>query len=369
MNQSLEGTRILIVTSENKERGGREQLSWMLLRTIQQGTCASAEVLTLSLDASSPGLLEKLKGRIDGVSKSSEDEFLSKIKQENYDLVLLNGSNLGRLAKVTKANMNTLPVVIFYHNVETSFFFDALRSKISVRGAGVLIANFIAERWAAHYSNRRIMLNKRDSRLHYRIFKRAATDILPMAVKDEFDPTIQTCAQQSVGDKYALFVGGDFYANVEGFAWYAENVASKAPMETVVIGRGMIAHKERLEQWGGVRVVGEVENLAGWYANASLVVAPILSGSGMKTKTAEAMMHGKSIAGSPEAFVGYDPDQHPDLIRCNTPGEFLEALKRAQQEENNFSAELREAFLENYSERAFENELSSILNRVVLEIR
>jgi len=35
------------------------------------------------------------------------------------------------------------------------------------------------------------------------------------------------------------------------------------------------------------------------------VILPIISGSGMKTKTAEALMYGKSIIGIKEAFEGY----------------------------------------------------------------
>ena len=45
-----------------------------------------------------------------------------------------------------------------------------------------------------------------------------------------------------------------------------------------------------------------------WYRGALAVVAPIRSGSGMKTKVAEALMHGKRVVGLPEAFVGYGPE-------------------------------------------------------------
>ena len=43
-------------------------------------------------------------------------------------------------------------------------------------------------------------------------------------------------------------------------------------------------------------------------AGAALVIAPIFDGSGMKTKVAEALMHGKHVVGTPEAFSGYAAD-------------------------------------------------------------
>ena len=256
----------------------------------------------------------------------------------------------------------TLPIVTFYHNVEAQFFFDALRAAPSVHALGVLIANIIAERWAATYSQRRVLLNERDARLHARYYRRPGTDVLPMALRDQYDPSAAEAARP--WDKpYALFVGGGFYANVEGMAWYAEKVAPNAPLDTVVIGRGMDVHRTRLEQWGGVHVIGEVDELARWYAHAQIIVAPILSGSGMKTKTAEALMHGKTMAGTAEAFEGYDTVPQDGLARCATPADFLEALQRSILVKADFDPELRKHYIQRHSEAAMRETLKNILEK------
>lgn len=39
------------------------------------------------------------------------------------------------------------------------------------------------------------------------------------------------------------------------------------------------------------------------------MVMPIFSGSGMKVKTAEALMYGKFLIGTKEAFEGYEIDE------------------------------------------------------------
>ena len=78
---------------------------------------------------------------------------------------------------------------------------------------------------------------------------------------------------------------------------------------------------------GNVRVIGEVASLAPWYAGARAVIAPIFEGSGMKTKVAEALMHGKKVIGTPEAFAGYEDVAGIAGPCCETADEFLSAIE------------------------------------------
>lgn len=48
--------------------------------------------------------------------------------------------------------------------------------------------------------------------------------------------------------------------------------------------------------------------MAEYIYNADFLIAPIFEGSGMKLKTAEALMYGKTVFGTTEAFEGYDVD-------------------------------------------------------------
>lgn len=351
---------VLLITPDLKQRGGREQLSRLLQKNLCSVTANRIEVFRLPRPLVKTRILERLSGRIDGVTAQTEADLLKHLSQISPDCIFIEGSNLGRLARLLRKAGVTLPIVTFYHNVESRFFFDALRAAPSVHALGVLIANTIAERWAAIYSQHRVLLNERDARLHVRLYRRLGTDVLPMALRDQYDPAAAEAA--SPWDKpYALFVGGGFYANVEGMAWYAEKVAPHAPLDTVVIGRGMDVHRTRLEQWGGVHVVGEVDELARWYAHAQIIVAPILSGSGMKTKTAEALMHGKPIAGTAEAFEGYDLVTQDGLACCTTPADFLEALQGSVSVEAGFDPRLRRRYIQYHSEDSMRKTLKNIL--------
>jgi polysaccharide biosynthesis protein PslH len=361
MNTEVKSTRhVLFISTELSERGGREQLSHLLTKNLERVLAGKLEVFRLSNCRGTTNVLERLLGRIDGITVQSEAELLNRVSQSYPCCIFIEGSNLGRVARLLGKSGFEIPIVTFYHNVEARFFFDAMRASPSIHTFGVLIANFIAERWAAKYSQRRIFLNNRDAHMHEMLYRHAGTDLLPMALRDEYNPAI-TLANSSWDKPYALFVGGSFYANVEGIAWYAENVASCAPIETIVVGRGMDKHRTRLQKWGGLNVVGEVDDLAPWYAHAQIIVAPILSGSGMKTKTAEALMHGKPIAGTPEAFEGYDILPQDGAMVCKTPADFLRVLAEYASLESGFNSALRNLYTHHYSEHSMRKKLGKIL--------
>ena len=364
MPEDKKPVRVFLITYEFKASGGREQLSALLMNGLCLVTDDQLEVYRLTSSDKSISVIERLRGRIDGITPSVEKNLVRRIIDEPPDCVFIDGSNLGRLARVLRKADVKAPIVTFYHNVEARFFFDALRASPSLRALGVLASNAIAERWATYHSDIRVMLNDRDSQQLGKVHGLQGTDLLPMIVPD-FYYMGAAKIERPVIEKYALFVGGSFYANVEGLAWYAENIALHSPIPTMVIGRGMEDHRVRLEQWGGLCVIGEVDDLAPWYAHAQVVVAPILSGSGMKTKTAEAFMHGKPIVGTSEAFVGFQHGWTNQLKVCEEPAEFLDALQNAANIEAGHDHSLRAHYEKYHSEKALRSRLTQLLQPIL----
>jgi polysaccharide biosynthesis protein PslH len=354
--------RILLITVEGKARGGREQLAALLEVSLRALPGVEVDLFRLPLPVGETPVTQRLRGRIDGITGDIEDALGLRLASQPPECVVIDGSNLGRLARLAKRALGPVPVLTFYHNIEARFFWDAVRASPSVRAVGVVIANAWAERLATRWSDRRIMLNDRDSKLLARHFGRSGTDILPMALPDRYEASA-TQRPRPLSQPYALFVGGSFYANVEGMMWYAREIAPNAPLTTVVVGRGMEEHRERLEQYGGVKVVGPADDLGPWYAHAHVVVAPILSGSGMKTKTAEALMHGKPIIGTPEAFTGYEIGWTDRLVECETGSDFLDALRIANGREPGFDPELRGHYERFHSPAAMRDRLGRIVDQ------
>ena len=62
-----------------------------------------------------------------------------------------------------------------------------------------------------------------------------------------------------------------------------------------------------------------LDDLGEYYRNCDVVIAPIFEGSGMKTKTTEALMWGKYIIGTNESFCGFAIDDSFSLNNTLLP--------------------------------------------------
>lgn len=353
-------SRLLYVTNNNQGRsiGGREQLSRL----------HSAALLELfgdrfeRLELIESGGLSRVFGYINGVSHASIEYVCTQIKRFGAEKVFLDGSNLGRLAEGIAKRCSDVEISTFFHNCEARFFLGALRQHPSLRAAGVLMANYIAERNAVRFSDKLICLSERDSRQLRRLYGRSGTHILPMAMQDQLPKDLPEMLPPKPG-KYALFVGGTFYANRQGIEWFVDHVAPRAPIKTYVVGKGFEQWKGKLERKGNVEVVGSVDSLLPWYLGAQVVIAPIFDGSGMKTKVAEALMFGKRVIGTPEAFSGYEDIAARVGTCCESPDEFVAALvTEAQRAHAGVNRSLREIYEQHYSFKAACQRLEEILS-------
>ena len=307
-------------------------------------------------------VLSAFKGHIDGLDESTIVSALQIIQRESVGKVFVDGSNLGGFVKAVKARLPQVEVSTFFHNVEARFFLGSLRQQKTLRALAVLAVNYLAEKKAVRHSDKIICMSERDSRLLQRVYGRSATHVSPMALEDKMPACFDQCARPP-SEKFALFVGGVFYANRAGIAWFVEHVVPRIDIKICIVGRGFEAYRAQLERAGKVEVIGAVEHLADWYRDAHFVIAPIFDGSGMKTKVAEALMYGKKIVGTPEAFSGYEKIVQQAGWVCATKEEFIVAVKHAQDETQlSFDPALRTIYEELYSYEAARRRLEIILS-------
>jgi glycosyltransferase involved in cell wall biosynthesis len=95
-----------------------------------------------------------------------------------------------------------------------------------------------------------------------------------------------------------------------------------------------------------IKILNNVPDLKDVYESIDLLVFPIFSGSGMKVKTAEALMYGKYIIGTAEAFEGYDITDKCGIV-CKTPKDFITAIETIKV--SKFNIESRRLFEHKYS--------------------
>lgn len=361
-NDAGMSARLLYISPSYSSRvGGREKLSLLHLKCLR-------ELLGDQLDEhwldNSTGRAElaRLGGWIDGVTREAVVDVVSRLATGEYGKVYLNGSNLGLLARAIRRDIPGAEVVTFCHNVEARFFAGALRVSPNPRALAVLIANVIAEYQAVRSSHRLVALSARDSGHFRRLYGRPATDILPMALEDQYKPQLRQGRRPFAGN-YLLFVGTGFYANREGIRWFARCVAPHLACTTLIVGRGLDELRSELEATPTVKFVGAVDDLGPYYHGAMAVVAPIFGGSGMKTKVAEGLMFGKRVIGTTEAFSGYETVARQAGRVCESSEDFVSAIQDIEQSPSSpFDETLRSLFERHYSKEAAQARLAQIVN-------
>ena len=373
MHGDLKIKKLLLITKKRDDCniGGRELLSMLIskaLSSLFEYRFFKYEVSGVTSSAFAK-VIAAFRGHIDGLNDGVISQIAGLIQRENITLVLIDGSNLGAATKELKILFPLLEVITFYHNVETRFFLGSFRRQRSIKSLAVLVANFVAERFATRYSDKIICLNTRDSEVLHQYFQRRATHLFPM-VLDRPASSSKDAIKPSLDEDYALFVGGNFYANVDGIAWFRKYVSPNLDFPLYVVGRGLDRSRKRLELSGKIMIIGAVDNLEDWYKKSKFVIAPIFDGSGMKTKVAEALMYGKKIVGTPEAFVGYEAVLPNAGWCCSSPEDFLAACKVAESEATgSVNKKLVSIFEENYSFAAAKRRFGEIFELCKQDLR
>ncbi len=356
---------ILLLTNkiDKSPTGGREllcKLNHDILKESYEDHCIVFELPKQPISGTK-GIFDAFRGCIDGLSSETMAEAIQIIQTKKIDKIFVDGSNLGAFVKIVKKRFPHIKVYTFFHNVEARFFLGSLKQTKSLRALAVLMVNYLAERKSVKYSDKVICINKRDSLLLKKVYGREATDLYPMSLEDKLPLDYESLAH-NIKEKFALFVGGTFYANRVGIFWFVKHVAPHISMKTYIVGRGFEKFKNELEVNDNIVVVGEVESLAQWYHDAYFVIAPIFDGSGMKTKVAEALMYGKKIIGAPEAFSGYEEVVEQAGQVCYSIDEFVSAIESSDEMvKSSFDAELRKIYEDNYSFEAAKLRLESII--------
>lgn len=240
-----------------------------------------------------------------GLSPVIVARIISYVKENNIDCVFLSSSRFGKLAYKLKLIYPDISIYVFFHNIEKQYTSEEYR--VNRNWKNWLIAKVTAynENNSCRLADKLIVLNQRDNKLLQTLYSRKADILLPTTFIDRFD--IRKKQQKGMNEKFTLlFVGFAFFANIEGLRWFIDEVLPHLNgCRLQIVGSGM---DKVFTNGDNIEVHGYVDDLGEYYYQADAVVLPILSGGGMKTKTAEALMYGCPIIGTKEAFEGYELD-------------------------------------------------------------
>ncbi len=129
------------------------------------------------------------------------------------------------------------------------------------------------------------------------------------------------------------FIGSlDWMPNVEGLQWFLDKVWPRAArqfpnLELHIAGRNTPEWLLQLKK-RNIRVHGEVDRADAFINDHSIMIVPLLSGSGMRAKILEGMALGKVVLTTPVGLEGITARDRQEVMVADSPERFLHALEQ-----------------------------------------
>lgn len=256
-------------------------------------------------------VVNTLLGNLFFLAFSDYKEICKIVADNGITSIFIAHSGLGNIALYLRRKMPALNIITFFHNIER----QSVKSKreavtsLSLYERLYMYWKCENERKAVNSSDILITLNQRDTLLLESLYSRKATFELPTSFVDRYDNQRAMSLRAKERDDNRLkllFVGVNFYANIQGLEWFIDSVLGRVEgVHLTIVGKGM---DQAFETSESITVKGFVDDLSDYYYSIDMVVVPIFVGGGMKTKTAEALMYGSTIIATKEGFEGYDLD-------------------------------------------------------------
>lgn len=348
---------VLFVTPVLDSKTGGGIVSAALRGVVQNLSDSFYEVSLSKPTTATEKVFLLLGGFLQGMNSEKEKKIEDIISCRCIDTVLFNTSYYGLSLRKLKKKYPHVRFVCFFHNVEILFIWDFIKESRRLTSLLTLAVTRLNEHLASRFSDAVICLNQRDADQIKNIYHREPDAVAPLSLEDKFDEAKLHTVPSIVG----AFIGSNFYANYYGVKWFIENVAPHISTKILIIGKDFEKCKDEFTGEPNIEIIGTVDDLEQYYYSISFIVSPIFLGSGMKTKTAEALMYGKTIFGTTEAFQGYDVDFERVGGLCNTADEFIYKINSFKKSVDQFNSYSRTTFVEKYSLETFCKTIREVL--------
>ncbi len=143
-------------------------------------------------------------------------------------------------------------------------------------------------------------------------------------------------SEKDSAEPFSILFTGSFwyYPNKEGLLWFIEHVwvpfrkeMPERNCRLILAGRNPDEELREMCRRNHVELVDSPADLSPYFQEADLCVAPLLHGTGMKVKVAEALSWGIPVLGTEEALIGY-PADNDCIMQADIAEAFIDALKK-----------------------------------------
>ena len=312
---------LLVTHGWNEDHfGGRQQYSRCLIEALKKNNSENLDIYKIN-PYKRLNIINKLFNLyVDNLTSQDIKNILSIIKKNKINLVIIDASSFGILCKKIKSISKDIRIIVIHHHIEFNFFIQLFYSTKNIKNLFIALKMYINEFLSSKFSDKQIFFTNRDKDYGKSLFKSQQPLVFPIAQPYK---SLKNFEESSIVQKpYLLFVGGGkLLPNYKGILWFIKNILPKINLELVVVGTGYDELSRK--NYKNVKFLGKVDDTSLLYKKAEFVIAPIFSGSGMKTKIAEAASYGKIVLGTSEAIHGYEKFINKICIRCDNEKEFI----------------------------------------------
>lgn len=272
----------------------------------------------------------------------------------------------GRFFYKLKQKYSNIIILKYFHDVYTKeLMFNSLprfkiRGNCQIKFGIFRDAQIKSNKYMCRCADYLIALHERDAGLLKEQYDRVADFMLPISYPA---PNPVDVFEKSEDMPIALLVGPLTHAPNKQALYFMRNIIDKTGYMLYVVGKCTSEDKAEFER-ENIKMLGFQKDVAQYYNQANVVVAPLFSGSGMKTKICEALSYGKTILGTTEAFVGYDFDYDKVGALCNNKDEFISAMLKYKDcgKVNEYSLQIfEEKYSDDVAYESFKKNMSNLL--------
>lgn len=291
------------------------------------------------------------------------------LNHNKYDLVYMDFTRYNFVAKW--AGEKGIPLVIRAHNVEADYTAAMYINNKNIKNYIRMIAMKNNEKKCIEKAARVVVLTQYEKNRFQLLYggNEQKYPIIPVCVK-HFDEKIY-CNKKP----YILLTGSLWFGpNADGIYWFLKEVWPKIDSivgekyDLIIAGaRPSSAIITLAEKFDNVKVFQNPEEIGGFYKGASIYVAPIFYGAGMKVKVAEALSCGLPVVATSHALTGYEAADCYTYTADTADG-FIEAIsaliKRDNMEIEYTKEKILEIFEQEYSLQHSETCLKKIISNL-----